>query len=189
MRSTVSTAQSEIVESMRMSEAGNKRKKSRKHQFLNMFNFNQDQRKGESTVLTRNSRASSMVNRSYLLLKLDFIYVNLINDMLLNVKLFQHALSDHIAFEPSPDPGKLLSINVPSPSFHWSNTANAFISFDWKLSQQDPVMIEDQLWLTTSEGIISQTQTCKNHDRPASWRSTRCQQRLDPTIDTTIISK
>ena len=25
---------------------------------------------------------------------------------------FQHALSDHIAFEPSPDPGKLLSINV-----------------------------------------------------------------------------
>ena len=85
MRSTVSAAQSEIVESMRMSEAGNKRKKSRKHQFLNMFNFNQDQRKGESTVLTRNSRAASMVNLFYLLFKIDFIYVNFINDMILNV--------------------------------------------------------------------------------------------------------
>ena len=50
-------------------------------------------------------------------------------------------------------------------------------------------MIEDRLWLTTSEGIISQTQTCKNLGPQASWRSTRCQQRPDPTIATTIISK
>ena len=50
-------------------------------------------------------------------------------------------------------------------------------------------MIEDRLWLTTSEGIISQTQTCKNLGPQASWRSTRCQQRPDPTIATTIISE
>ena len=48
----------------------------------------------------------------------------------LNAKLFQHALSDHIAYEPSPDPGKMLS-NVSSQSSDWSN---AFISSDKTLS-------------------------------------------------------
>ena len=66
VRSTVSAAQSEIVESMRMSETATQKKKTRKHQFFNIFNFNQDQKKGDSTVLTRNSRAASMVSRSYL---------------------------------------------------------------------------------------------------------------------------
>ena len=75
VRSTVSTAQSEIVESMRMSEAGNKRFKRRKHHFLNFFNFNQYQRKGESATFTRNSRAASMVS-----LLFYFVAIELINE-------------------------------------------------------------------------------------------------------------
>ena len=124
----MSQAQSEIVESMRTSETANQKRKTRKHQFFNIFNFNQDQNKGESTVLTRNSRAASMVSRLYLWIRL--IYVKFMNYSLLNAKSFQHALSDHIAYEPSPDPGKILS-NVSSQSSDWSKP---FISFDKTLS-------------------------------------------------------
>lgn len=67
-----------------------------------------------------------------------------------------------------------------------------------KLSQQGPTMIEDQLWLTIIEGIISPTQTCKNPGPQASWLNrpqsrSRCQWRPPlPRPDqasVTIISK
>ena len=66
--------------------------------------------------------------------------------MILNVKSFQHALSDHIAFEPSPDPGKLLSINAMSHLNHLiGQTHQTHSSHLTQVSQQGPVMIEDQL--------------------------------------------
>ena len=194
VRSTVSTAQSEIVESMRMSEAANKRRKRRKHQFLNFFNFNQNQRKGESPKFNRNSRAASMVSWFFYLAATE-----LINEMklILNVLIRIQIISACIIW-----PHYLWAITrfrQVSPINHLIGQMQQTLSSHFtQISHQDPEMIEDWLWLTIIEGIISQTHTCKNPGPPASCpsrpqSSTRCQQRplgLRPgPASITIISK
>ena len=90
-----------------------------------------------------------------------------------------------------------IQASVSSQSSDWSS-AQTLSSHFTQISHQDPEMIEDWLWLTIIEGIISPTHTCKNPGPPASCpsrpqSSTRCQQRplgLRPgPASVTIISK